>query len=64
MGLTCDARLARSYFDAVTAPVERFYTFDRSAHSPMFEEPERPGEILRSDVLTGRTQRADSKVHR
>ncbi len=56
---TCNAQLARSYFDALKAPAKGFYTFDRSAHSPMFEEPERLGEILRSDVLTGRTQLAD-----
>jgi pimeloyl-ACP methyl ester carboxylesterase len=56
---TCSTRLARTYFDVLQAPVKGFYTFDHSAHSPMFEEPARLGAILRGDVLTGGTQLAD-----
>ena len=37
------------------APVRGFYSFDISAHSPMFEEIKRLVEILRSDLLTGHT---------
>lgn len=29
-----------------------FYTFKQSAHTPMFEEPEKAREILRAHVLT------------
>jgi hypothetical protein len=36
-----------------------FYTFENSAHSPMFEEPERTLRILREDVLPGRNHLAD-----
>jgi hypothetical protein len=32
--------LAHEYFDRLEAPVEGFYTFDDSAHSPNSEEPE------------------------
>jgi pimeloyl-ACP methyl ester carboxylesterase len=45
--------LARAYYERLEAPVKGFYTFSRSAHSPLFEEPERMREIVRADVLTG-----------
>lgn len=34
-------RIARQYFDRVQAPQKRLFTFTNSAHSPIFEEPER-----------------------
>ena len=43
----------------LVAPVKGFYTFERSAHSPMFEEPERTLTIIRDDVLTGGARLAD-----
>lgn len=36
------------------SPIKRFYTFERSAHSPLFEEPEQVCTIMRRDVLTSR----------
>jgi pimeloyl-ACP methyl ester carboxylesterase len=33
--------LARGYYDAITAPEKRWLLFDKSAHFPFFEEPER-----------------------
>jgi pimeloyl-ACP methyl ester carboxylesterase len=56
---TCSYPLARKYLEAIRAPVKGFYTFDRSAHSPIFEEPDRVREILVSDVLRGRADLAD-----
>jgi pimeloyl-ACP methyl ester carboxylesterase len=53
--------LAKSYFKRIDAPVKGFYTFEQSAHSPMFEEPKKMREILRADVLTGSTELADPK---
>jgi pimeloyl-ACP methyl ester carboxylesterase len=53
--------LAKDYFDKLNAPVKGFYTFEKSAHSPMFEEPERMQEILQKDVLGGKNELADSK---
>ena len=38
---TCTYSVAREYFDVLKAPVKGFYTFEQSAHSPMFEEPEK-----------------------
>lgn len=54
--------LAQDYFEHIPSPVKGFYTFEHSAHSPLFEEPEKFGEILRADVLTGGTTHADVVV--
>jgi hypothetical protein len=43
------------------APVKGFYTFERSAHCPMFEEPQRMGRILEHDVLKGGNSLADGR---
>jgi pimeloyl-ACP methyl ester carboxylesterase len=51
--------LARDYFQRLSAPVKGFYTFENSAHSPLFEEPQRAREILRKDVLTQQTSLSD-----
>jgi pimeloyl-ACP methyl ester carboxylesterase len=34
---TCSYSEAKSYFDQLKAPVKGFYTFEKSAHSPMFK---------------------------
>lgn len=52
---------ASTYFDRLTAPVKGFYTFRESAHSPMFEEPDKFVRILREDVLNGTNRLADRK---
>jgi pimeloyl-ACP methyl ester carboxylesterase len=56
---TCNYDLAKAYFEQIAAPVKGFYTFEQSAHSPMFEESEKMRQILREDVLTGATGLAD-----
>jgi pimeloyl-ACP methyl ester carboxylesterase len=48
---TCSCSLAKSYFEKLEAPLKRFYLFEQSAHSPLFEEPEKMLKILREDVL-------------
>lgn len=58
---TCAYPLAKEYFAQLDAPVKGFYTFERSAHSPMFEEPDRVMEVLREDVLMGTNSLADEK---
>lgn len=50
---------ARAYFKKLKASLKGFYTFDKSAHSPMFEEPEKMERILREDVLWKRNCLAD-----
>jgi len=56
---TCNYSLAKSYFEKLKAPVKGFYTFERSAHSPTFEEPEKTLRIMREDVLRGTNSLAD-----
>jgi len=56
---TCNYSLAQAYFAKIQAPVKGFYTFAHSAHSPIFEEPDRTRQILREDVLVGANQLAD-----
>jgi pimeloyl-ACP methyl ester carboxylesterase len=52
---------AKSYFEKLKAPIKGFYTFDHSAHSPIFEEPEKVQKILREDVLVGGNSLADKE---
>ena len=58
---TVSSSLAKEYFEKLQAPVKGFYTFERSAHSPLFEEPEKANQIIREDVLSGRNDLADIK---
>jgi pimeloyl-ACP methyl ester carboxylesterase len=51
--------LAKKYFETLHAPLKGFYTFEQSAHSPLFEEPERMRQILVEDVLSGKNELAD-----
>ncbi len=58
---TCSYTLAKDYFEQIKAPIKGFYTFEQSAHSPIFEEPEKMGHILQEDVLAGVNNLADTK---
>jgi pimeloyl-ACP methyl ester carboxylesterase len=49
--LTCSPDVARDYFDVLDAPRKAFFTFADSAHSPLFEEPERFCAVLCEEVL-------------
>jgi len=53
--------LAKDYFEKLKAPLKGFYTFEKSAHSPMFEEPERFRVILVKDVLMEENTLTDKK---
>jgi pimeloyl-ACP methyl ester carboxylesterase len=39
-------KIAKEYYDSLQAPLKRFYPFENSAHSPIFEEPKKFNEIL------------------
>lgn len=56
---TCSYELAQMYFNKIEAPVKGFYTFNESAHSPLFEEPDKLNEILVNDVLNLKTSLSD-----
>ncbi len=48
---TCCYELQKAYYEQIQAPSKGFYTFENSAHSPLFEEPEKGVEILVGDVI-------------
>lgn len=48
---TVNAELSKKLLDMIDAPKKAFYMFEQSAHSPMFEEPERLTEILAQDIM-------------
>jgi pimeloyl-ACP methyl ester carboxylesterase len=56
---TCNYSLVKDYFEKIKAPVKGFYTFDQSAHSPVFEEPQKVQQILHEDVLKGSNHLSD-----
>ena len=58
---TCSYTLAKDYFEKLQAPLKGFYTFEQSAHSPLFEEPEKMQLILQKDVLAGGNNLADAE---
>ena len=58
---TTSYTLAKDYFEKLQAPMKGFYTFEQSAHSPLFEEPEKMQHILQEDVLAGVNNLADIK---
>lgn len=58
---TVNYTLAKEYFEKLDAPVKGFYTFGDSAHSPMFEEPEKMQKVLSEDVLVGDNSLAGTK---
>ncbi|UWD48569.1 alpha/beta hydrolase [Clostridioides difficile] len=56
---TCCYSLQKYYYEQIQAPIKAFYTFNNSAHSPLFEEPKKAMNILRQDVLTGNNALSD-----
>jgi len=57
---TASYTLTKEYFDRLNAPIKGFYTFENSAHSPIFEEPALVKEIIENDVLNGKTDLSDT----
>ena len=56
---TVNYDLQKDYFTKINAQEKGFYTFENSAHSPLFEEPEWFIEIMVNDVLSGKVNLAD-----
>ena len=54
--------LAKEYYEQMKAPIKGFYTFNNSAHSPLFEEPELVRRIIEKDVLNGANRLADKMI--
>lgn len=58
---TVSYALARDYFEKIKAPMKGFYTFEHSAHSPVFEETEKAVQIIKNDILQGKNTLAEMK---
>ena len=56
---TVSYSLAKEYLAKMRAPLKGFYTFENSAHSPMFEEPDEMKRIIQHDVFTGTNSLSD-----
>jgi pimeloyl-ACP methyl ester carboxylesterase len=61
--LTVNIDLSKSYLERLKAPIKGFYTFDKSAHSPLYEEPDKLKEIMTKDVLNLTTHYADKNIY-
>jgi pimeloyl-ACP methyl ester carboxylesterase len=49
--LTVNTALTKEYYEKLIAPEKAFYLFENSAHSPLFEEPEKVMKIIKEEVL-------------
>jgi len=56
---TVNYSLAKEYYKLLKSPLKGFYTFYNSAHSPIFEEPEKVNKILLEDVIRGNNSNSD-----
>lgn len=59
---TVNYALTKKFFDTITAPRKGFYTFSFSAHSPLFEEPDKFVRILTEDVVERTIYLADLQL--
>lgn len=48
---TCSYQLAKQYFEKIEAPYKGFYSFNHSAHSPIFEEPDECIKTIKENIL-------------
>lgn len=48
---TCSYQLARRYFNKIRAPKKGFFSFKNSAHSPIFEEPSKCINIIKTKII-------------
>ena len=58
---TCCYSLQKKYYELIQAPLKAFYTFENSAHSPLYEEPKKAMNIIGKDVLEEKTSLSDHK---
>lgn len=56
---TCCYSLQKKYYEYIQAPIKGFYSFDNSAHSPLFEEADKAIQILTQDVIGETTALSD-----
>lgn len=51
---TCSFELQYEYYEQINAPIKKFYVFNNSAHSPIFEEPEEASKLFEEILEVGR----------
>lgn len=59
--MTVNIDLSKKYLAQLQAPLKGFYTFNNSAHSPLFEEPIKVRQIIEHDILNYKINLADEK---
>jgi pimeloyl-ACP methyl ester carboxylesterase len=59
---TVNYSLTKEYYEKLDSPLKGFYTFEHSAHSPIFEEPEKVNKILLEDVINGTNNNKDGNM--
>ncbi len=60
--LTVNINLSKAYLTKLHAPLKGFYTFNNSAHSPLFEEPDLVREIIIKDILNNKNSLVDNNL--
>ena len=60
--LTVNINLSKAYLAKLQAPLKGFYTFNNSAHSPLFEEPLLVRKIFEKDILNNKNSLADKLI--
>lgn len=58
---TVNYKISEAYLKELSAPVKGFYLFEKSAHSPIFEESDKVRRIMLEDVLQDGNSLADIK---
>lgn len=58
---TVNYKMSEEYLVLLDAPVKGFYLFELSAHSPIFEEPNKVTQIIKSDILLNTNTLANIK---
>ena len=58
---TANYEMAEEYLRQMEAPIKGFYLFKNSAHSPIFEEPNKVAQIIKRDILKNTNNLADVK---
>lgn len=58
---TVNYEMTDKYLKQIEAPIKGFYLFKNSAHSPIFEEPNKVAQIVKSDILENTNDFADIK---
>lgn len=58
---TVNYEMAEGYLKQIKAPIKGFYLFQNSAHSPIFEEPNKVTQIAKDNILVNTNNMADIK---